>query len=102
VLSSGGAARTAQADLLSAASQLAERGEYAPGPAPLIDAEIVVAGPPEDVIEPTAISRKCDLIIVGSHARHGLHRVLEGSVAETVARSSALPVLVVPAKSALS
>ena len=100
-LSSGGADRAAQADLHSAASRLAERGEHA-GAAPLIDDEIVVAGPPEDVIEPTAISRNCDLIIVGSHARHGLHRVLEGSVAETVARSSALPVLVVPAKSALS
>jgi nucleotide-binding universal stress UspA family protein len=102
VLSSGGAARAAQAEVHAAASQLAERGEHAAGAAPLIDDEIVVSGPPEDVIEPTAIRRNCDLIIVGSHARHGLHRVLEGSVAETVARSCALPVLVVPAKSALS
>ena len=38
-----------------------------------------------------------DLIIIGSHARHGLERLFLGSVAEAVVRDSSLPVLVSPA-----
>lgn len=37
-----------------------------------------------------------DLIIVGTHNRSGLDRLLMGSVAEHVVRHSAVPVLVVP------
>lgn len=36
----------------------------------------------------------CDAIVMGSHARDGLARVVEGSVAETVIRYSDLPVVV--------
>ena len=35
----------------------------------------------------------CDLIILGTHARTGLSRVLLGSVAEDVIRHSRVPVL---------
>jgi len=37
-----------------------------------------------------------DLIIVGTHKRSGLDRLLEGSVAEHVVRHAEVPVLVVP------
>jgi nucleotide-binding universal stress UspA family protein len=35
----------------------------------------------------------CDLIVMGTHGRHGLTRVLAGSIAETVLRHSRCPVL---------
>lgn len=43
---------------------------------------------------------KADLIVVGTHGRRGLRRMLIGSVAETVVRMAELPVLLVhkPAK----
>ncbi len=40
-----------------------------------------------------------DLVVMGTHGRRGLPRALLGSVAEKVVRTSAVPVLVVPARS---
>lgn len=37
-----------------------------------------------------------DLIVIGTHSRSGIDRLLMGSVAETVVRNSQVPVLVVP------
>jgi nucleotide-binding universal stress UspA family protein len=37
-----------------------------------------------------------DLIVIGTHNRHGIDRLLMGSVAEHVVRHSPVPVLVVP------
>jgi len=42
---------------------------------------------------------KADLIVVGTHSRSGLDRLLMGSTAEHVVRHSPVPVLVVPLKS---
>jgi nucleotide-binding universal stress UspA family protein len=42
---------------------------------------------------------EADLIVIGTHSRHGLDRLLMGSVAEHVVRHSPVPVLVVPMKS---
>jgi nucleotide-binding universal stress UspA family protein len=39
---------------------------------------------------------KADLIVIGTHSRTGIDRLLMGSVAETVVRNSEVPVLVVP------
>jgi nucleotide-binding universal stress UspA family protein len=41
---------------------------------------------------------KADLIVIGTHNRTGLDRLLMGSVAEHVVRHSPVPVLVVPFK----
>ncbi|MDF2433467.1 MAG: hypothetical protein JWP44_3098 [Mucilaginibacter sp.] len=41
---------------------------------------------------------EADLIVIGTHSRHGLDRLLMGSVAEHVVRHSEVPVLVVPMK----
>lgn len=38
-----------------------------------------------------------DLIVIGCHGRHGLRRLLVGSVAESVIREAPCPVLLVPA-----
>jgi nucleotide-binding universal stress UspA family protein len=50
---------------------------------------------PVSAIIRIAAERDCDLIVVGTHGRHGLLRLLEGSVAERVVRLAACPVLVV-------
>ena len=55
----------------------------------------VEEGPPADVI--LRMAGSFDLIIVGTHRRHGVRRWWLGSVAETVVRRSPRPVLVVPA-----
>jgi len=41
---------------------------------------------------------KADLIVIGTHSRTGIDRLLMGSVAESVVRNSDIPVLVVPMK----
>jgi nucleotide-binding universal stress UspA family protein len=55
----------------------------------------VEEGPPADTLLRMAAS--FDLIVVGTHRRHGARRWWLGSVAEAVVRSSSCPVLVVPA-----
>jgi nucleotide-binding universal stress UspA family protein len=46
-------------------------------------------------IDAVAKERDVDLIVVGSHGRHGLPRALLGSVAEKVVRTAPCPVLVI-------
>ncbi len=59
-----------------------------------IDTQIVEGYPAEDIV---AFGKKCnaDLIVMGSHGRTGIQRLLLGSVAEAVVRSAPVPVLVV-------
>lgn len=44
----------------------------------------------------TIESERIDAVVMGTHARHGINRLLLGSVAEKVVRSSPVPVLTVP------
>ena len=53
----------------------------------------VEIGRPARVIE--ELAEECDHVVVGSHGREGIARVLLGSVAETVVRRSPVPVTVV-------
>lgn len=50
---------------------------------------------PADGIMETAKSRACDLIVMSSHGRSGLERLLLGSVANKVLTYSTIPVLIV-------
>jgi nucleotide-binding universal stress UspA family protein len=52
-------------------------------------------GAPYEVILAVARAHASDLIVVGSHGRRGIARVLLGSVAERVVRLSPVPVLTV-------
>jgi quercetin dioxygenase-like cupin family protein len=52
-------------------------------------------GDPAEEILHFADRLRCDLIVMGSHGRTGLGRLLTGSVAEEVLRRAACPVLVV-------
>ncbi len=55
----------------------------------------VLKGEAHKVISEQASSWGADLIIMGSHGRTGLHRLIMGSVAEEVFRVSDIPVLLV-------
>jgi nucleotide-binding universal stress UspA family protein len=51
-------------------------------------------GSPAATILDTARRSACDLIVIGTHGRHGVARVFLGSCAESVLRDSPVPVLV--------
>jgi nucleotide-binding universal stress UspA family protein len=53
----------------------------------------VEVGDPAPIILQVAQESQCDLIVMGSHGRTGLNRLLMGSVAEQVARKAPCPVL---------
>src|SRR5215469_3432029 len=52
-------------------------------------------GEPGDSILQTVKSCGADLIVMATHGRHGISRLMLGSVADHVARSSTVPVLTV-------
>ncbi|MXV62624.1 universal stress protein [Natronorubrum sp. JWXQ-INN-674] len=52
-------------------------------------------GRPDRLIVKRAEDGEYDMIVIGSHGRDGVARVLLGSVAEKVTRRSSIPVLVV-------
>lgn len=56
----------------------------------------VFEGDPALVLPRAARERHCDLLVVGTHRRRGVARVILGSTAEAVVRDSPCPVLVVP------
>jgi nucleotide-binding universal stress UspA family protein len=67
-------------------------------PAEGINIEFVIAdGEPGEEILRLAKERHCDLIVMGTHGRTGLGRLLMGSVAERVVRKAPCPVLTLKA-----
>jgi nucleotide-binding universal stress UspA family protein len=58
---------------------------------------LVKPGLPEEVIVETAAAQAADLIVLGSHGRTGLERILLGSVTERVIGAAQCPVLAVKA-----
>jgi len=57
-------------------------------------------GPPAEAIVEATRYRGADLIVMSSHGRSGLGRLVLGSVAETVLRSTLTPVLLIRAGAA--
>ncbi|RJQ67111.1 MAG: universal stress protein [Desulfobacteraceae bacterium] len=55
----------------------------------------VILGDPSDAILNYIDGQQMDMVIMGTHGRKGLDRVLFGSVAERVIKNSRVPVLVV-------
>jgi len=55
----------------------------------------ITDGSPAKEIVRYATEHDCDLIVMGTHGRSGVDRLLLGSVAERVVRSSPVPVLTV-------
>ena len=84
--------REAMQDTLRAlAARAASRGQV-PVETELLEHDGRVA----DSIVAFASERRADLILLTSHSRHGLPKVLLGSVAERAARASTVPVLIIP------
>jgi nucleotide-binding universal stress UspA family protein len=79
----------------SRARTAAELRGFAGQHVPQIARVMVEEGPAADAI--LRIARSVDLVVVGTHRRHGASRWWLGSVAEAVVRRSPRPVLVVPA-----
>jgi nucleotide-binding universal stress UspA family protein len=69
------------------------------------DVPVTVAGtggdPAEEILR-YAVRHPIDLIVVGTHGRTGVSRLLIGSVAERVVRGARCPVLVVPTPGGLA
>jgi nucleotide-binding universal stress UspA family protein len=82
--------RAAARDALEAAVLDAERKEV------FVATEIAVAREPAAGLIDVARRQLADAIVVGSHRRGGLARLLLGSTAETLMRVSGVPVIVVP------
>jgi nucleotide-binding universal stress UspA family protein len=55
----------------------------------------LVEGDPASEIVQVAQEAHCDVIVIGTHGRRGLTRLLMGSVAEHVVRNASCPVLTV-------
>ena len=56
---------------------------------------LLLKGTPYQQIVKAARSKKADMIVVGTHGRHGLSHLLLGSVAEGIVRVAAKPVLLI-------
>ena len=61
----------------------------------IIATSVTVEGHPANAIRKVAEEHDVDLIVIGSHGRRGLDRIMVGSVSEKVSRSAHCPVLVV-------
>jgi len=61
--------------------------------------EVVVAGQPYNAIIDCADNEHVDLVVMSSHGRSGLSRMLIGSVTDKLLRAAKCPVLVVPVPS---
>ena len=83
--------KNAQESLDKRSAQYGDQVPFAPS--------VVDVGDARDVIDATAVAMGADLIVIGTHGRRGLRRVLLGSVAESVVRSAPCPVLTVSTKS---
>jgi nucleotide-binding universal stress UspA family protein len=67
----------------------------APQPPGIMTEYLLVEGDPVSQILQVAGARACDLIVMGTHGRTGLSRLLSSNVAEHVIRQASCPVLVV-------
>lgn len=64
----------------------------------IIVEEFLIQGPTVDVILSQAEKFNADLIVLGSHGKNVLERVLMGSTSEGVIHKTKVPVLIIPSK----
>ena len=86
-----GLADVVRADGDAAVDAVASRAEAAGIP---VETEVVAGNPSQKIVR-TAEERDCDVIVMGTHGRAGINRLLLGSVSEAVVRRSNVPVLTI-------
>jgi len=90
--------RTEGEKILAAASEAAQALGLEP------ETRLLETGTPTQHVAETiadeAASWPADVVVLGTHGRRGVERLLLGSVAEGVARRSVVPVLLVPSRAA--
>jgi nucleotide-binding universal stress UspA family protein len=59
---------------------------------------VIETGDPSDAILKVAERVNADMIVMGSHSRRGLEKILMGSVAEKVLRHTEKPMFVIPVR----
>ena len=59
---------------------------------------VVSNGDFAETILKTATKLNVDIIVMGTHSRRGLEKILMGSVAEKVLRYSLIPMFIIPTK----
>jgi universal stress protein A len=84
---------------LAAEDRLAELVERHPGEAGLITTAVLAGSPAQEIVR-YAADQRADLIVVGSHGRAMMGRLLLGSVADSVLHHAGRAVLVVPHRTA--
>jgi nucleotide-binding universal stress UspA family protein len=65
-----------------------------PDPAVAVEHRLLQGNPAQEILH-LAQTTQCDLIVMGTHGRTGLRRLLMGSVAEKILREADCPVLTV-------
>lgn len=60
---------------------------------------VVKNGECGEAILATATELDADIVVMGTHSRHGFEKMLLGSIAENVLRNSLKPVFIIPIKS---
>lgn len=90
--SNGDDIRFEVAERLKAGAESALRAAAA-GPGVRVFAHVVLGDPAEEILA-IAADVEADMIFVGTHGRHGVKRLLMGSVAEKVVRDAGCPVVV--------
>ena len=63
----------------------------------LVQERLIVTGKPAETIVSWAASKQPQVLILGTHRRHGLDHLLLGSITERVLRQAPCSVLIVPA-----
>ena len=61
---------------------------------------VVKDGDFADVILETAKEMNIDILVMGTHSRRGINKILMGSVAENVLRNSEIPMFIIPTRKA--
>lgn len=85
--------RQAEADLAELAGRLVRSAGDARAPKPETAMVVAPGEPTADAIVRAAREAGADLIVMGTHGRSGLRRMVLGSVAEHVLRTAPCPVL---------
>jgi nucleotide-binding universal stress UspA family protein len=75
--------------------EIATKRCTSPGPAVPVRTAVLEGSPSREIVR-YAETEECDLVVMGTHGRGGIDRLLLGSVAESVVRGSSVPVTTVP------